>query len=153
MNLPTPEALTEAVNETVQALYGFDALLVGECAHAIKLYDDSAPTIVLPLIGAPLLLIAVHASNAAGSAFASAMFECELDDTNPDMLEDGMRELCNIVAGQVKNMSAQQHEIGLPSRLTELDTWQDVRQSSGVCLRFGQAQIDIVIGEFAGFGD
>lgn len=152
MNLPTPEALAEAVNETVQALHGFEASMIGECEHAVPLYSDAAPTIVIPLIGGPLLLIAVHASHSSGMAFASTLFNCDQADTNADMLEDALRELCNIVAGQVKEMIAPRHEIGLPSRLAEADTWQELRQASGVRLNVAQAQINIVVGEFPGFG-
>jgi hypothetical protein len=54
----------------------------------------------------------------------------------------------------VKSMIAAEHEIGLPSRLTDADTMKDVFQWSGAKLRFGvrQAEVDIAVAEFPGFG-
>ena len=152
--LPSPETLASVVDETSQAMYGMAVTFAGECERGMPGANQNA-TVIVPLIGAPLYIITARADDHGGSALASAMFSCETQDTNAEMVEDSLRELCNIVAGQVKSLIAQEHEIGLPSRLTDDRTLHDVHQWSGARLRVGNtgnAEVDIAIAEFEGFG-
>jgi hypothetical protein len=152
--LPSPETLANVVDETSQAMYGMAITFAGECERGLPGAHHNA-TVIVPLIGAPLYIITARADDNGGSALASAMFSCETADTNAEMVEDSLRELCNIVAGQVKSLIAQDHEIGLPSRLTDDRTLHDVHQWSGARLLVGgrgNAEVDIAVAEFEGFG-
>jgi hypothetical protein len=152
--LPSPETLANVVDETSQAMYGLAITFAGECERGLPGANQNA-TVIVPLIGAPLYIITARADDNGGSALASAMYSCEAQDTNPEMVEDSLRELCNIIAGQIKSLIAQEHEIGLPSRLTDDRTLHDVHQWSGARLLVGgidSAEIDIAVAEFEGFG-
>jgi hypothetical protein len=152
-DLPSPEMLANVVDETSQAMYGLPISFAGECERGLPGARDNA-TVIVPLIGAPLYIITARADEKGGSALASAMFSCDSADANPEMVEDSLRELCNIVAGQVKSLIAQDHEIGLPSRLTDDGTLRDVHQWSGARLLVGgrgTAEVDIAVAEFDGF--
>lgn len=152
--LPSPETLANVVDETSQAMYGLPIAFAGECEKGLPGAHENA-TVIVPLIGAPLYIITARADESGGPALASAMFSCDVQDTNPEMVEDSLRELCNIIAGQVKSLIAQEHEIGLPSRLLDDRTLNDVHQWSGAKLLVGghrHAGVDIAIAEFEGFG-
>lgn len=152
--LPTPETLATVVDETTQAMYGVPVSYAGDCNSTLPVADPRAPTVIVPLIGNPLYIITAHADHLGGPSLASAMFSCPPDEANPEMVEDSLRELCNIVAGQVKSLVAPEHEIGLPSRLTDSDTLKDVHQWSGAKIRVGSGTVpvDIAVAEFAGLG-
>jgi len=152
--LPSPETLANVVEETTQAMYGLPISFAGECQRGLPGANENA-TVIVPLIGAPLYIITARADEEGGPALASAMYSCDTSDTNPEMVEDSLRELCNIIAGQIKSLIAQDHEIGLPSRLLDDRTLHDVHQWSGARLRVGRkgnAEVDIAIAEFDGFG-
>jgi len=150
--LPSAEALANIVNETIQAMYGVPVSFSGECECNSSNANDA--TIVVPLIGVPLYIITARAVDNGGPALASVMYHCDVSETNPEMIEDALRELCNVVAGQIKNQIAQQHEVGLSSRLLDKRTLNDVHQWSGARLLVGRqrnAEVDIAIAEFDGF--
>ena len=153
-DLPTPETLATVVDETTQAMYGVPVTYAGDCANGLPLADPRAPTVIVPLIGNPLYIITAHADPQGGPTLASAMFSCTPDEANEEMIEDSLRELCNIVAGQVKSLVAPEHEIGLPSRLTDSATLKDAQQWSGAKIRVGTGTtpVDIAVAEFAGLG-
>ena len=71
---------------------------------------------MIPLMGKPLYVIAACADESGGTALASSMFNCDSSDTNPEMIEDSLRELCNMLASQMKSLNAPDHEVGLASR-------------------------------------
>jgi len=153
-DLPTPETLANVVDETTQAMYGVSVSFAGDCANDLPIADPKSPTVIVPLIGNPLYIITAHADQIGGRSLASAMFGCTPDEANLEMVEDSLRELCNIVAGQVKSLVAPEHEIGLPSRLTDSGTLKDVHQWSGAKIRVGSGTtpVDIAVAEFAGLG-
>ena len=152
--LPTPETLANVVDETTQAMFGVPVTYAGDCGNGLPTADSEKPTIIVPLIGNPLYIVTAHADRSGGPSLASTMFSCTPDEANEEMVEDSLRELCNIVAGQVKSLVAPEHEIGLPSRLTDADTLKDALNWSGAKIRFGSsaAPIDIAVAEFAGLG-
>jgi hypothetical protein len=154
INLPTPETLAGIVDETAQTLYGVSIQYAGECAISMPVCDATAATIILPLIGNPLYLISAHADSKGGAALASVIFNCESHETSYEMREDSLRELCNMVAIQVTSLIAQQHEIGMPSRLTDSDMMKDVQQWSGATLHIGpsSAAVTIAVAELPGLG-
>jgi CheY-specific phosphatase CheX len=154
IDLPTPAALASIVDEVSQAMYGVSIRYAGECAVSMPVCNATAATIVLPLIGDPLYLISAHADSKGGAALASAIFNCESHEANYDMVEDSLRELCNMVAGQVTTLIAQQHEIGMPSRLTDSDMLKDVQQWSGATLHIGpsDAAVTIAVATLPGLG-
>lgn len=151
--LPSPQTLAGIVNDAIQAMYTFHVSFAGECARVLPGASKNI-TVIVPLIGAPLYIITARADGQGGSALASVMYSCDTSDTNPEMIEDALRELCNITAGQLKSVIAQDHEIGLSSRLLDDSTFNDVHRWSGVRLSvggLGNAEIDVAIAEFDGF--
>jgi len=152
--LPSPETLASVVDETTQAMYGVPVSYAGDCDNGLPVADPRSPTVIVPLIGNPLYIITAHADQSGGPSLAGAMFSCPPGEANEEMVEDSLRELCNIIAGQVKSLVAPEHEIGLPSRLTDSDTLKDPQQWSGAKIRIGSGAnpVDIAVAEFPGLG-
>ena len=144
VNLPAPETIAQLVNQATQMLFQVPIEYAGKCPDGLPEVDDGH-TVIVPLIGAPMYIVTTTATPNGGATLASVMFECPIDQASPDMIEDSLRELTNILAGQVKSILCQEHQIGLPSRLDSADTL------AGARLHIGQAgeELDISIAEFA----
>ena len=149
--LPAPQTLTNLVSTATQTFYGFPVLFNGEYRDIGEI--TQAITIMVPLMGQPLYIVTVSADDQGGAALASRMFNCEHDEVTPDMIEDALRELCNIVASQMTSLTAADHEVGLASRLTDNRALRDIRQSCGARLLVGAQRGEVTIGvaEFDGF--
>jgi hypothetical protein len=78
-------------------------------------------TAALNIEGKKPLVVALSADLASCSAIGSAMFGCPADEIDAGMMEDVLRELVNMTAGQVKRMLALDEALGLPRIMTESD--------------------------------
>lgn len=78
-------------------------------------------TVVLPFSGARPISLALSSDRASCAALASAMLGIGEDDLEVPMIDDVLRELVNMTAGQVKGVIAPDHALGLP-RIVESET-------------------------------
>jgi len=77
-------------------------------------------TVVLTIPGARPLTVALASDRAGCAALASAMLGMDADDLDVAMIDDFLRELLNMTAGQIKLELALDQALGLP-RVVESD--------------------------------
>jgi CheY-specific phosphatase CheX len=70
---------------------------------------------VLVSIGPVPFVVALSSDRAGCAALASAMLGIPEDDLDLAMIDDVMRELANMTAGQIKRELANEHLLGLPT--------------------------------------
>ena len=71
-------------------------------------------TAALNIEGKKPILVALSADLASCSAIGSAMFGCPADQIDASMMEDVLRELVNMTAGQIKAELSLDQALGLP---------------------------------------
>jgi CheY-specific phosphatase CheX len=71
-------------------------------------------TVVLPIPGARPVTVALSSDRRGCAALASAMLGMDEDDLDVAMIDDFMRELLNMTAGQIKLELALDQALGLP---------------------------------------
>ena len=71
-------------------------------------------TVVLAIPGARPLTVALASDRAGCAALASAMLGMDADDLDVAMIDDFLRELLNMTAGQIKLELALDQALGLP---------------------------------------
>ena len=96
-------------------------------------------TVVLRLHGVPAIFLSLGCDREAGAEIAHTIFEVSVDQTDDAMIDDALRELANIFAGQVKSMLAPDHEIGLP-RVQHDAVALTAHDWHGVSMRIGASE-------------
>lgn len=71
-------------------------------------------TVVLPIPGKRPVTVAMSSDRSGCAALASAMLGIDEDDIGVDMIDDFMRELVNMTAGQIKAELSLDQALGLP---------------------------------------
>ena len=71
-------------------------------------------TVVLPIPGKRPVTVALSSDRSGCAALASARLGMDEDDIGVDMIDDFMRELLNMTAGQIKLELALDQALGLP---------------------------------------
>ena len=71
-------------------------------------------TVVLPIPGVRPVTIALSSDRRSCAALASAMLGMDEDGLDVDMIDDFMRELANMTAGQLKRELSLDQALGLP---------------------------------------
>jgi len=71
-------------------------------------------TVVLPIPGKRPVTVALSSDRSGCAALASAMLGMAEDDIGVDMIDDFMRELLNMTAGQIKAELSLDQALGLP---------------------------------------
>jgi len=68
----------------------------------------------LPIKGKRPLTVVLSSSQRGCTALGAALFACAPDTLDDSMLEDSLRELLNMAAGQIKGVLALDQALGLP---------------------------------------
>jgi hypothetical protein len=156
---------------TMQRLSAAEALqhLAASSPHAVfglSLWATTAPLralpasagepyrlTLLPVPGARPWTIAVACSPAAATLLASLMFGCALGSVDARAADDSLRELTNIVAGQMKSVLAPDQALGLPrveatdELAAEISHWRAAQLKKGDHdLRLWIGVVDRVVG-------
>ena len=136
--LPTRESLAKCVSDAIRMT--FDGQLKVDDHFSVQLPTRTDGRVVtVPLIGEPMYLVTLKSNADAGVVLASAMFNCAKKLTVPSMVDDALRELANMTTGQIKNIMARDHQIGVPSALTNDTTLAGARVLVGMRLQVGDA--------------
>jgi two-component system chemotaxis response regulator CheY len=116
--------------------------------HLPRLSDGRVVTV--PLIGTPNLLVSLRVNESGGLALATAMFGCSKKLTTAAMIDDALCELANMVAGQIKALTAREHQIGVPSVLQDEASIVGARAFMGTRLHVGdtESEVDVAIADF-----
>ena len=77
-------------------------------------------TVVLPIPGARPITVALSSDRQGCAALTAAMLGLDQDDLGLEMIDDFMRELVNMAAGQIKLELSLNQSLGLP-RVTDGD--------------------------------
>lgn len=71
-------------------------------------------TVVLPIPGKRPVTVALSSDRSGCAALAAAMLGMDEDDIGVDMIDDFLRELANMTAGQIKSELSLDQALGLP---------------------------------------
>ncbi len=91
----------------------------------------------LPLTGRRPIKIALSSDQAGCAALGAALFSCPEAELDVSMIDDSLRELLNMAAGQIKGALAEDQALGLPQIMAEPDLSQAALTAlhEGVVLR------------------
>jgi hypothetical protein len=80
----------------------------------------------LPIAGRRPLTIALSSDQRGCLSLSAALFACETAAVDGEMIDDTLRELVNMIGGQVRTAVVEEHSMGLPT----IDT--DVQLEAGL---------------------
>jgi hypothetical protein len=106
--------------------------------------------VLLPITGSRHLEVALFSDQASCESLGASLFSMPKEDLDVSMIEDSLRELLNMAAGQIKQAVVPDHVLGLPKVIAEADLDEDHRQArdAGVLLKaMGPVQLFIWITE------
>jgi hypothetical protein len=119
--LPPPDKLAALVSSVTETMCGLSFSPTG-APQAISGWRTAA----LSIEGKKPIVVALSADTASCSAIGAAMFGCPADTIDAGMMEDVLRELVNMTAGQIKRVLALDEALGLPRIVTETDLMKAV---------------------------
>jgi Chemotaxis phosphatase CheX len=117
--LPSPEDLAKLVS------YVFDVMLTLRCelvgrrpvregeTTQDRLQGLAWRTAVLPIDGNQPLTVALSSDEQGCLALGAALFACAKTAVDLEMIDDTLRELVNMIGGQVRSAIAKDHSLGL----------------------------------------
>jgi hypothetical protein len=120
--LPPPDKLAALVSSVTETMCGLSFSPTG----APQPLSGQWRTAALNIEGKKPIVVALSADPASCSAIGAAMFGCPADTIDVGMMEDVLRELVNMTAGQIKRVLALDEALGLPRIVTETDLMKAV---------------------------
>ncbi len=117
--LPTPEDLAKLVS------YVFDVMLTLRCelvgrrpvrdgeTTRDRLQGLAWRTAVMPIEGSQPLSVSLSSDEQGCLALGAALFACAKSAVDQEMIDDTLRELVNMIGGQVRSAIARDHSLGL----------------------------------------
>jgi hypothetical protein len=107
--LPGPERLASSVSRVTATMLGLRfapaaALPLPECWR----------TAVLPIPGKRPMTVALSSTRSGCASLTASLLRCDADDLDLAMIDDALRELLNMTAGQIKAELALDQPLGLP---------------------------------------
>ncbi|HET6147060.1 MAG TPA: chemotaxis protein CheX [Polyangia bacterium] len=117
--LPSPEDLAKLVSYVFDVMLTLRCELVGrrpvrdgETARD-RLQGLAWRTAVLPIAGIQPLTVALSSDERGCLALSAALFACAQTSVDQEMIDDTLRELVNMIGGQVRSAVAKDHSLGL----------------------------------------
>jgi CheY-specific phosphatase CheX len=140
-----PEKLAALVSSVTETMSGMSFENTG--SHPV-VDDAQLHTAALSIEGKKPIVVALSADPASCSAIGAAMFGCPADQIDASMMEDVLRELVNMTAGQIKRVLALDDALGLPKMTTPGDLMKavDPAQVSNTPLSAGGVKLVVWIG-------
>jgi hypothetical protein len=110
--IPSAEALTGLVS------YVFETMLTLRCERItgpalLQCPPLSWRTALLPIVGNRPLTVALSSDQQGCLSLGAALFACEVASVDQEMVDDTLRELVNMIAGQVRTAVAGDQSLGL----------------------------------------
>jgi hypothetical protein len=139
-----PEKLAALVSNVTQTMCGLSFSPTG----TFPAFNPHWRTAALTIEGPKPVMVALSADPESCSAIGEAMFGCPADELEPGVIEDVLRELVNMTAGQVKQALSMDDALGLPSMMTEIDVMQvlDRPTGSNTSLKAGGVKLVLWVG-------
>ena len=133
--LPSPESLAALVSGVTETMLGIRFDLLPQSREAPT---DGWRAAVIPIEGDRKLAVAVAADLSSARDLTSAIFYCEPNEVEVEMIDDALRELSNIVAGQVKVTMNVDDALGLPKIIEPgNNSWQPPSRWQAATLQRG----------------
>jgi hypothetical protein len=107
---------------------------------------------LLPIPGPRPLVVALYSDRPGCQELGAAFFSTSPDSVDDSMIDDALRELLNMAAGQIRRELVPEQALGLPRIVDESSLTRDVRaaMTSGIYLKsVGTAKLFIWIAEGA----
>jgi hypothetical protein len=109
--IPDAGTLAQLVSNVTQTMCGISFSAAAGEAPSSELCWRVA---TLPITGDRPMRVVLSSSRRGCTALGAALFSCEPDTLDDSMIEDSLRELLNMAAGQIKGALALDQALGLP---------------------------------------
>lgn len=120
-NLPSPTSLATMVNSVTTTMMNVKFALVSPQPQPSNLQVFRRA--VLPIPGSVPVAVMVAGDESSCQKLGARLFSMTAANVDVTMMEDTLRELANITAGQVKRAMAIDAALGLPKILTAAEPW------------------------------
>jgi CheY-specific phosphatase CheX len=101
---------------------------------------------VLPIPGATPVSVVVTSDKQSCEKLGARLFMVSPQSVDTTMMEDTLRELANITAGQVKRAMSLDQALGLPKILTGEESWSAaISKSQCITLRATEADVELEV--------
>ncbi|MDP1829328.1 MAG: chemotaxis protein CheX [Archangium sp.] len=115
---PTPDSLTSMVNSVTTTMMNVKFVLAPAAQHIAPFRRA-----VLPIPGVMPVAVVVTGDEASCQKLGARLFSVTLAAVDVSMMEDTLRELANITAGQVKRAMSMDAALGLPRIVVGAEPW------------------------------
>jgi hypothetical protein len=141
--LPSADALAKLVSKVTGTMCGITFEPSNEHHPSADLCWRVAS---LPIRGKRPLRVAMCSTEAAGKALGAAMFQCPAADLDSTMIDDALRELLNMAAGQISAAMKLEQALGLPEVIGGSELPEKIQRAiaEGVVLR-GAGDLGLII--------
>jgi hypothetical protein len=102
--------LAEVVSSVTQTMCGVSFGV----AQRTQPMPDRWRLAVLPILGHRRLIVSLFSDRASCCTLSAGMFKLPANEIDESLIEDALRELLNISAGQIKNALVPDQTLGLP---------------------------------------
>lgn len=143
-----PAALAQMVSTVTETMCGISF----EPVERRGTLPECWRMVLLPITGARRLEVALYSDQKSCRSLGSSLLSIPGEQLDLSMIDDSLRELLNMAAGQIKAAIAPDHMLGLPKvvREDELKAEQRTAMHDGVLLRaVGAVQLFLWIHEAA----
>lgn len=117
-NFPSPDSLASMVNSVTTTMMNVKFALVASPA-LVQPFRRA----VLPIPGSVPVSVVVTGDEPSCAALGARLFSVTPREVDVGMMEDTLRELANITAGQVKRAMALDAALGLPRIVAGSEAW------------------------------
>ncbi len=101
---------------------------------------------VLPIPGSTPVSVVVTSDKQSCEKLGARLFMVSATAVDVAMMEDTLREIANITAGQVKRAMSLDQALGLPKIVTGEETWStSINGSQSITLRAAEADVELEV--------
>jgi hypothetical protein len=155
-HLPSPEDLSMLVSYVFEVMLTLRCELVSRRSNTV----DSVPigdrlrglawrTAVLPIAGSRPLTVVLSSDQQGCLSLGAALFACDKASVDQEMIDDTLRELVNMIGGQVRSAVAKEHSLGLARIDTSFNFGDNHRPETPprecVVLRAGSVELAVQV--------
>jgi hypothetical protein len=133
--LPSPEELARLVSYVFETMLTLPCDLIRGSSPQTGINGLSWRTALLPIIGSRPLIVALSSDEKGCLSLGAALFACDVHAVDQEMIDDTLRELVNMIAGQVRTMVVGDQSLGLARIDTAFNTdGGNALASGGECI-------------------
>ncbi len=114
--METTEIRMDSVPKLVSDIWG--SMLEMEIAPAVSAGEEALAgvyTAWVRVIGSQNITVILRCPDILARKAAAAMFQCPIEEVVPDQIRDGLKEIVNILGGNLKGMMTKYHFLSMPA--------------------------------------